>query len=67
VFMTLDTPNWYNWLVNHRPGHRQIRKTILQFCGIDPVRITPLAPVRHSTPEQRRKWLDQIRHAARRP
>lgn len=66
VFLTLDTPGWYNWLVNRRPGHRQIRKTILQFCGIDPVRITPLAPVRHSTPEQRQRWLAQVAQAARR-
>jgi putative NADPH-quinone reductase len=57
VITTLDTPPWYYRWVYRMPGHQQIRRTILEFCGIKPVRITGLGPVRSSTAVQRDAWL----------
>jgi putative NADPH-quinone reductase len=65
AIVTMDTPPWYNWLVYRRPGHRQLRNNILGFCGIKPVRITSLGPVRSASPAQREKWLRQVAQAAR--
>ncbi|MEG2804843.1 NAD(P)H-dependent oxidoreductase [Stenotrophomonas sp.] len=59
VITTLDTPPWYYRWVYRMPGHQQVRRTILEFCGITPVRITGLGPVRSSTPAQRGAWLSQ--------
>lgn len=64
VITTMDTPPWYYWLVYTQPGHHQIKKTILGFCGIKPVRITSLGPVRHASEAQRRQWILRIQKAA---
>lgn len=57
LFVTMDTPShYYRWLYR-APGHNQMRRTILEFCGIKPVRITEFAPVRSSTPDQRDRWF----------
>lgn len=65
VIVTMDTPPWYYWLVYRMPGHHQIKKTILEFCGIKPVKITSLGPVRSASPVQLKKWLQQVRQHAR--
>lgn len=61
VIVTMDSPPWYFRHVTGMPGHRQIRKSILEFCGVTPVRIHPVGPVRASTLEQRQHWLAQVR------
>jgi putative NADPH-quinone reductase len=38
-----------------------MKKTILEFCGIKPVRITEVGPVRNSTDTKRKQWIAQIR------
>lgn len=65
AIVTMDTPPWYYWLVYKMPGHNQIKKTILEFCGIKPVKITSLGPVRYASPEQREKWLQQVKRYAK--
>lgn len=61
LIVTLDTPSIYNRLVYRRAGYRVMKKNVLEFCGIKPVRITEFAPIRKSSPEQRERWLDQVR------
>lgn len=61
VIVTMDTPSWYNRLIYWRAGHLIMKRNILKFCGINPVRITEITPVKHSTVEQRAKWLNQVR------
>ena len=61
LIVTLNTPSWvYRWYFG-RPGHNTMKKTILQFCGIQPVRITEVGPIKDSTEEKRKRWLQQIR------
>ncbi|MEX2165236.1 MAG: NAD(P)H-dependent oxidoreductase [Sulfuricaulis sp.] len=61
LIVTLNTPSWiYRWVYG-RPGHNTMKKTILEFCGIKPVRITEIGPVKDSTDEKRKKWLQQVR------
>jgi putative NADPH-quinone reductase len=64
VFITMDTPSWYNWLIYNRPGHNQIKKAILEFCGVKPVRINAFGPVRDATVVQREKWLSKVTQMA---
>ena len=66
VFTTMDTPPWYYRLVFRMPGHHQIKKTILECCGVKPVKITSFGPVRFASLSQREKWLLQVAQAARR-
>ncbi len=60
LIVTSDTPNWYYWLMFKSPGHNSMKKGILGFCGIKPVKITTLVGVTKSTDIQRKNWLSQI-------
>ena len=57
VITTLDTPPWYYRWIYRDPGITQVRATILEFCGIRPVRVSRVGAVRNSSPEQRNRWL----------
>jgi putative NADPH-quinone reductase len=61
LIVTMDTPAWYNRLIYRHAGHRVMKRNILQFCGVSPVRITEISPVKPSSAEQRAKWLDKIK------
>ena len=61
LIVTMNTPSFiYRWMFG-RPGHNTMKKTILEFCGVKPVRITEIGPVRNSTDAKRQKWLVQVR------
>lgn len=61
LIVTMDTPKWYYSLVYKSPGHNSLRKGILEFCGIKPVRISAFGPVKTSDDKKRKKWLNQVR------
>jgi NAD(P)H dehydrogenase (quinone) len=60
LIVTMDTPSWYNRFVYGQPGHRAMKRATLQFCGINPVRITEIGPVRRSSDIARAKWLARV-------
>jgi putative NADPH-quinone reductase len=59
LLVTLDTPSRYFRWVYKAPAHRQMTKTILEFCGIKTTRLTEFSPMRSSTEEQRQQWIRQ--------
>jgi putative NADPH-quinone reductase len=61
LMTTMDTPPlWYRWVIG-RPGHNQMRKSVLGFCGVKPVKVSQFGPVKHSAPAKREKWLGKAR------
>jgi NAD(P)H dehydrogenase (quinone) len=64
--VTMDTPPWYYRLVYKMPGHNQMKRTILEFCGIKPVKITSFGPIRNASADQRNKWIKKIEGYAKR-
>ncbi|MFC5701385.1 NAD(P)H-dependent oxidoreductase [Cohnella faecalis] len=60
LIVTMDTPSWYNRFVYGKPGHRAMKIATLQFCGVKPVKITEIGPVRPSTEQARLKWLGKV-------
>lgn len=61
LIVTLNTPSFiYRWVFG-RPGHNTMKRTILEFSGIKPVRITEVGPINGSTDEKRKRWLDDVR------
>ncbi|TXC78725.1 NAD(P)H-dependent oxidoreductase [Metabacillus litoralis] len=61
LIVTMDTPSWYNkWIYRHA-GHKVMKKNILEFCGISPIRVTEIGPVKDSSMKDRTKWLDQAK------
>ncbi|HPG33874.1 MAG: NAD(P)H-dependent oxidoreductase [Lentimicrobiaceae bacterium] len=65
LIITMDTPPWYYWLVYRRPGHNAMKRGILEFCGIRPVRITTLGPVKLSSEKKRANWLRKVESLGR--
>lgn len=59
LITTMDTPPWYYRWIYGAPGHKQMKKTILEFSGILPVRISSFGPIRDSTAERRARWLER--------
>ena len=60
LIVTMDTPPWYYSLVYKKPGHNSMKRSILHFCGIKPVKITAIGPVKSSNDAKRKNWLDKV-------
>jgi NAD(P)H dehydrogenase (quinone) len=61
LVVTMDSPTWYYSWISRMPGHNQMKRTILGFCGIGPVEITSFGPVKGSSLQLRQKWMAQVR------
>lgn len=61
IITTMDQPAWYHWLIYGAPAHKALKKMILEFCGIKPVRITSIGPIRFSKDEFRKKYLEKVK------
>ena len=57
LMVTMDTPPWYYRWIYHRPGHNEMKRTILGFCGIKVVKISEFALIKGSSRQQREKWV----------
>lgn len=75
LVVTADSPLWYLPLVGDTTV-RHVRQLTMRFCGIRPVRATRIGPIKHSTLEQRERWLakvaglgraDAVRHSNKAP
>ncbi len=65
LLVTMDTPPWYYRWIYRMPGHNQMRRTVLEYCGIKPVRVSSFGIVKSSTASQRGKWLEAARRTGR--
>lgn len=66
LIVTMDTPCWYNRWIYRRPGYNEMKRTILGFCGIRTVGVREYAVVRHSSRDQRQRWIAEVAEAGRR-
>jgi len=60
IIVTMDTPKWYYWLINRSPGHNSMKRAILEFSGIKPVKISAFAIIKSSNLEKRKKWIEEV-------
>jgi len=60
LLVTMDSPPWYFRWINHMPGHNQMKRTILEFSGIKPVKISSFGPIISATKQKREQWLAQV-------
>lgn len=61
LFVTMDSPPWYYRWIYRMPGHQQMKRTILEFSGVKPVRISSFGPIRGSSGRQRERWLEGVK------
>lgn len=60
IITTLDQPGFFYRLVFRRPSVNQLKRSVLQFCGVRPVKVNYIGIVRNSTPEMRNNWLQKV-------
>ena len=60
LIVTMDTPPWYFRWVYGCPGHNAMKRTILGFCGIKPVKISSIGPIKHSKESKRETWVNNV-------
>ena len=60
IIATMDSPSWYFKWVYHSHSIRQLKKNILEFCGISPVKVTLITSMRKSSVTYRQNWLKEI-------
>ena len=56
----MDTPKWYYSLIYKSPGHNSMKRGILEFCGVKPVKITAFGPIKSSNDKKRQDWINKI-------
>lgn len=60
IIVTADTPKWYDYLIMKRPAINQFKKGTLEFCGIKPVKVSYIAPIKNSSQIFRENWLKKV-------
>lgn len=60
LIVTLNTPPLLYRLLFRRAGHITMKRSILEFCGIAPVRITDIGPMKNASADRRGKWIEQV-------
>ncbi|MCK5830248.1 MAG: NAD(P)H-dependent oxidoreductase [Methylococcales bacterium] len=64
IIVTMDTPVWYFRWVLGDPVIKLLKKSILEFCGIQVKGVSRFGPVISSTDIIRNKWIKSIQKAA---
>ena len=59
LIVTMDAPVWYFKLMQKAPGHNSMKRSILYFCGVKPVKITSFSPVKSASEEKIQGWLEK--------
>src|SRR5690606_13978803 len=60
IITTLDQPGWYYRLFFGRPSINQLKKSVLQFCGISPVKHTYIGIVKTANEKQIENWINKV-------
>lgn len=61
IITTMDQPGWYYRMFFGRPSINQLKKSILEFCGVKPVKVSIIGIIKTSDETQRGKWMDKVR------
>lgn len=60
IITTLDQPGIYYRLAFGRPSVNQLRRSVLQFCGITPVKVSYIGIVKTADEKRRKHWLKTV-------
>lgn len=61
LIVTADSPGWWLRFVTGNPAVKMMKTSVLDFCGVSPVRVTLLPSVRKSSAADREAWLAEVR------
>lgn len=60
IIVTSDSPRWYDYFFMKSPLINQLKRGTLGFCGIGPIKVTYIAPIKNSTLKYRTNWLKKV-------
>lgn len=60
IITTMDTPVFIDKLLNGASSINALSNATLKFCGVQPVRIMRLSPIKHSTAAKKEQWLHDV-------
>ncbi len=60
IIITADTPQWYHYLFMKSPAINQFKKGTLEFCGVNPVKVTYISPIKSSSINYRKNSLEKV-------
>ena len=60
IIVTADTPAWYNKWIMGNPAINQFKKGTLEFCGVKPVKVDYIAPVKDASEAFLGRWLAKV-------
>ena len=61
LFATMDAPPFIYKFWFGAPGNKIMKRGLLNFCGISPVKISNIGSLKSSTESKRKQWLKQAR------
>ena len=60
IIVTSDAPGMYLSLVLKSPGNNMMKKGVLEFSGIKPVKITSFHGVRNAKEDKIKRWVQKV-------
>lgn len=57
ILLTLDQPSWTYSLIFGKPSVNQLKKAVLGYCGVKPIRVSYFGPVRMAKKATFENWL----------
>ena len=61
LVITMDSPKWYYKFYVKQPAVNMMKKGVLQFCGVNPVKVSYFSPMKSSSLTKRTNWMDSIK------
>ena len=65
IISTMDAPVLWYQLVYRAPGSNALKRAVLSFCGVKPIKVNLIGRMRYLKPEQRKAWLKRVKTFAR--
>ena len=60
IITTVDQPGWFYWMFYGKPSINQLKKSTLQFCGVSPVKVTKIGPIRNMGAAKKNSFLKKV-------
>ncbi|NMH27399.1 NAD(P)H-dependent oxidoreductase [Flavobacterium silvaticum] len=60
VFVTMDTPKFWFYLVHRASLYRILKKVVFGYVGFKPIGFSTFGFMRKTTDKQRKKWLKKV-------
>lgn len=61
IFTTSDAPWWWIYFAYRNSDLNMVKRAVLQFCGISPVKTTRFSGVRLSEEKTRQGWIEKVK------